>query len=265
MPSSHTIDILDYFSNNYKDIETHSSGNDFKRFNSRILLAIYSEITFPGLPIKIDEMETHIFTSKLSEAWFAYETLLPIIENLGFESEKPEKIKSFGSASTIQEALSLHRNFASPGIPFGKASKFDDSRVTDAYLEYLMEESINEFRKSLRTILTTADSRDKIQTYLLHLEDNSLGMQKDLLLLSYNAITNSSSTRPYQIMSIAYAVRNLYVHDGEISSSGIEDLDIKSTLLSACFTFVSQFALIVATQMIIHTLEKEAQPEGQHT
>lgn len=259
MPNSQTLTILDYFSENYKDIENHSNGSDFKSFNSRVLLAIYSEITFPGLPIEVDEMETHIFTSKLSEAWFAYETLLPIIAILGFESDKPEKIKPYGSANTVQEAIALHRNFSSPGIPLGKATIFDDTRITDAYLEILMEGSIDDFCQSIRSITSTTDSRDKTQAYMLHLEKHSLGLQKDLLLLSYNAITNSgSTTAPYHVMSIAYAVRNQYVHAGETFSSGIGDLSIKSTLLAACFTFVSQYALIIATQLIIHSVENQA-------
>lgn len=259
MPNSQTLTILDYFSDHYKNVESHSNGSDFKSFNSRILLAIYSETTFPGLSIEVDEMEAHAFTSKLSEAWFAYETLLPIIAALGFESNKPEKIKPSGSASTIQEAIVLHRNFASPGIPFGKASIFDDTRITDAFLEILMEGSINDFCESIRSITSTTDSRDKTQAYLLHLEEHSLGLQKDLLLLSYNAITNSvHTTTPYHVMSIAYAVRNQYVHAGETFSSGIEDLNIKSTLLAACLTFVSQYALIIATQLIIHSVEGQA-------
>ena len=253
MPNPHTLEILEYFSYLYKNIVPHPNGNDFKRFNSRILLAAYLEITFPGLPIEVDEMETHIFTSKLSEAWFAYETLLPIIAALGFETKKPEKIKPFGSASTIQEALSLHRNFASPGIPFGKASLFDHTRITDAYLEILMEGTIDAFRESVGDIISKNNSREKIQAYLLHLEDHSLGIQKDLLLTSYNTITSMRhSTTPYDVMSIAYAVRNQYVYAGETSDSGIDDLSIKSALLSACYTFVSQYALIIAAQLIIH-------------
>lgn len=262
MPNSKTLTIFDYFSEYYKHIDNNLHFSAFKSFNSRALLAIYSEISFPGLPINVDEMETHIFASKLSEAWFAYETLLPIIIEFGFESEKPEKINRFGSASSIQEAIALHRNFASPGIPPGKATIFDATRITDAYLENLMEDSINEFCKSIRSITSTTDSRDKTQEYILHLEEHSLGLQKDLLLLSYNAITNSvSTTAPYHVMSIAYAVRNQYVHAGEIFSSGTEDLSIKSTLLAACFTFVSQYALIIATQLIIHSIENQARPK----
>lgn len=253
MPNSHTLDILDYFSVLYKDIELHPNRSNFKSFNSRILLATYLEISFPGLPITIDEMEAHIFTSKLSEAWFAYETLLPIITALGFETKKPEKIKPSVSASTIQEAISLHRNFASPGIPFGKASLFDDARITDAYLEIVMERSIDTFRETVWGITATNRAREKLQAYLLHLEDHSLGIQKDLLLTSYNTITNTTHrTSPHDVMSIAYAVRNQYVHAGETSDSGIDDLSIKSALLAACYTFVSQYALIIAAQLIVH-------------
>jgi hypothetical protein len=190
--------------------------------------------------------------TKLSEAWFAYETLLPIITALGFETEKPEKIKSSISASTMQEAISLHRNFASPGIPFGKASLFDHARITDAYLEILMEISIDAFRESVSNIISK-DTRDELQAYLLYLEDHSLGIQKNLLLTSYNTITNAThSTTPYDIMTIAYAVRNQYVHAGETSGSGIDNLRIKSALLAACYTFVSQYALIIASQLIVH-------------
>lgn len=256
MPNSHTLDILDYFGTLYKKIEFHPNEDDFKSFNSRILLAAYLEINFPGLPIKVDEMETHVFMSKLSEAWFAYETLLPIITALGFETQKPQKIKSSVSASSIQEAIALHRNFASPGIPFGKASLFDHTRITDAYLEILMEGSIDAFRESVWDIISKNNSREKLQTYLLHLENHSLGVQKDLLLNSYNTITNATSgTTPHDVMSIAYAVRNQYVHAGETSDSGIDDPSIKSALLAACYTFVSQYALIIASQLIVHETE----------
>jgi len=261
MPNTQTLDILNYFSDYYKELVERSSGSEFRSFKSRIFLAIYSEMTFPDLSIEADEMEVHVFTSKLSEAWFAYEALLPNIAKLNFESERPEKIKNSGSASSIQEAIALHRNFASPGVPFGKASIFDDARITDAYLETLMEGSINAFCEGIRNITSTADSRDKVQAYLLHLEKHSLGPQKDLLLLSYNTITNSiHTTTPYHVMSIAYAVRNQYVHAGETFMSGIEDLNIKSSLLAACFTFVSQYALIIATQLIIHSIKEQEQP-----
>lgn len=256
MPNSETLAILEYFSDCYKKLESHSSASEFRSFNSRILLAVYSDMTFPGLPIDLEEMETHIFTSKLSEAWFAYETLLPNIVRLGFESEKPKKIEKFGSANTIQEAIALHRNFAITGIPFGKASTFDDTRITDAYLEILIEGSIKDFCDRIWIITSKADSRSKIQAYLLHLEEHSLGLQKDLLLLAYNTITNSThATAPHHVMSIAYAVRNQYVHAGEIFSSGIKDLNLKSALLAACFNFVSQYALIIATQLIIYSME----------
>lgn len=255
MISLHTAEILEYFNAHYKDVENHAGDNIFKSFTSRMLLAIYSEMTFPGLPIEVDEIEVHVATSKLSESWFAYETLLPIIFKFGFEADKPEKIKSSVGASSIQEALALRRNFAVVGAPFGKASVFDDSRITDGYLQILMEGAVGIFCESIQSIFSTANSREKIQSYLIHLEENSTGVQKELLLLSYNAVTNSlSNATPFHIMSIAYAVRNQYVHAGEIPISGIEDLNVKAALLSACFAFVSQYALIVATQLMDHKL-----------
>lgn len=251
----HTAEILEYFNGRYKDVEKRAGDNFFKNFTSRMLLAIYSEMTFPGLPIEVDEVGVHVATSKLSESWFAYETLLPIIFKFGFEADKPEKIKSSVDVSSIQEAIALHRNFAVVGAPFGKASVFDDSRITDGYLQVLMEGAIDIFCGSIQSIVSTADSREKVQSYLLRLENNSKGVQEELLLLSYNAVTNSpSGVTSFHIMSIAYAVRNQYVHAGEIPVSGIEDLNVKAALLSACFTFVSQYALIVATQLMDHAL-----------
>lgn len=255
MVSLHTAEVLEYFNAHYKEVESHAGDNIFKSFTSRMLLAIYSEMTFPGLPVEVDEVEVHVATSKLSESWFAYETLLPIIFKFGFASDKPEKIKSSIDVSSIQEAIALHRNFAVVGTPFGNASVFDDARITDGYLQILMKGAVDIFCESIQSIISTADSREKVQSYLIHLEKNSKGAQKELLLLSYNAVTGSfSEAAPFHIMSIAYAVRNQYVHAGEIPISGIEDLNVKAALLSACFTFVSQYALIVATQLMDHKI-----------
>jgi hypothetical protein len=257
MVSALTAELLDYFNACRKELgDGGAIAEAFRSFTSRMLFSIYSEITFPGLSIEVEGSEVHVAASKLSESWFAYETLLPIMSVLGFESDRPEKIKSFGNASSIQEAIVLHRNFAVAGTPFGKASMFDDDHITDGYLQVLIEKSIDSFHESIRSITSVAGAREKIQGYLIYLEENSIGVQKDLLLLSYNAITSSvSNATPFHIMSIAYAVRNQYVHAGEIPASGIKDLSVKAALLTACFTFVYQYALIVATQLINHSLE----------
>ena len=256
MISALTAGVLDYFKACCEGAGGGAIADAFKGFGSRIQFSIYSEITFPGLSIDVDGSEVYVAMSKLSESWFAYETLLPIISALGFESDRPEKIKSFGAASSIQEAIVLHRNFAVTGTPVGKASVFDDDHITDLYLQVLMEKAIDSFRESIRSVMSVAGARESIQGYLIYLEENSVGVQKDLILLSYNAVTNSvSDAAPLHIMSIAYAVRNQYVHAGEIPVSGIEDLSVKAALLTACFTFVYQYALIVATQLINHSVE----------
>jgi hypothetical protein len=63
--------------------------------------------------------------------------------------------------------------------------------------------------------------------------------------------SNTHDVSSENIMGIAYAVRNQYVHDGEIFNSGIEDCQIKCDLLKACYNFVVSYSMIIATQILI--------------
>lgn len=59
--------------------------SELNKFNMRILFIMSSSILIDSNWFSNLEKEVHIFTSKLSEAWFTFESLIPIIENNNYK------------------------------------------------------------------------------------------------------------------------------------------------------------------------------------
>ncbi|SNY99106.1 hypothetical protein [Halomonas sp. hl-4] len=223
---------------------------EVKNFISRIELILSCKYSFENNTLSSDELETYVFMLKLSESWFVHEEILKIASSYGYKTEKPKNKNKFSVADSIQDALAMPKDFCNTQKPYGKPGFFNETKIRDAYLEFLFENEMSTFKKYLNSIFKLRkNARESVQDYIFYLESKSLGSQKGYLLESYNRLTTGPEITPVNIMSVAYAVRNQYVHDGEVIDSGIEDYQIKCELLKACYNFVISYSLIIATQI----------------
>lgn len=240
----------------YKSVigeKLQTGDENLDKFNTRLLFIISSSTNVNNLLFSDQEIETHVFTSKLSEAWFCFETLIPIFVQNGYKTVKPASVIPMPkTVASVSEALTMPKNACDAKPPYGKPDFFDISKVNDGYLEYLLESELDNFIKYIKYILDiNENARTSLQKYILHLEKNSFFTQKQYLLESYNKLTDGFDIEPKNILAISYAVRNQYVHDGEVIQSGVEDIKVKAELLKACFNFVINYSLIIATQVVI--------------
>ena len=249
-------DVYNYFKSSINDASEEAK-EELRKYVSRIELILSCSYSFNEIDLHDNEKETYVYMLKLSESWFSYEALLKVIQENGYKSEKPNTKKTKAvELKSIQDAIKLQKNLVDTQQPFGKPGFFNDLKITDSYLEVLIENELDYFKDYLDYIFQfKQEARSNVQKYIFYLENTSLGAQKKYLLESYNRLTVGPEITPVNVMSVAYAVRNQYVHDGEIIDSGIEDYQIKCELLKACYNFVVTYSLIIATQIMIDNYE----------
>lgn len=246
-------DICDYFKSCIKETSEEAE-YELSKYISRIEMIMSCEYKFIENKFSLSEIECYKFMMKLSESWFAYEELLNVIRNNGYNLKKQNGCNSKKQKiDSIQEVLNIPKNFCDEKKPFGLAGIFDEDKIKDEYLKFALINEIDCFKKYLCLIFESKKEAAKnIQQYILYLERKSKGDQAIYLFESYNRLTATrNDVSSANIMSIAYAVRNQYVHDGEIFNSGIEDCQIKCDLLKSCYNFVVSYSMIIATQILI--------------
>lgn len=195
-----------------------------RKFDVRIRLVLGMEIKFNKdfAYTKTPDIETiYQLSLKLNEAWFAYESLLNVCEELQLV-----KYKTKGQQKTLVKT----DPFESTQI-----SILDLPKIIHFFNNYLREQLFNKSK-----------SHEDLLNYLHYLmAHSSTGMSKALKkclkCLQYKKILNFQ-----EVLTIIYAIRNLYVHNGDAAKSGVKYYHTKLTLLCNAYDFLVLLCVQVA-------------------
>jgi hypothetical protein len=208
-----------------------------RQFNTKLRMAFgISEIILDGdidpdnvefLSRKEGPMkELHKFQYKLMDLWFAYETFFKFYQ----------KIKG----SSINSTIVWLDNYAT-------YSMFNSEIITNA---------INTANNEMNQSFNNQTNKIKLKKYIQHCENHSKKSQKSRL----NAIVSNfgENLKIKDILTITYAIRNNYVHNGEttITNAGLDNLNFsfdetqKLKLVKICYNFLAIFTVNIANTLI---------------
>lgn len=187
-------------------------------FNVRLSLTLGTKISFDNdySLTKTDRVnQTYRLLIKLCDAWFAYEAFLRLCE----------------SESLVQKNNGSIR----------KPNSFDQATLTNFNLSSIT----NLFNNYLSTHLLASSKRKvDLLNYLLHLYQNTKGETKDLIDKTINRINLNKLLEWRHIIATIYAVRNLYIHNGDTAGTGVNNnYTVKILLLSICYDTIILYML----------------------
>lgn len=206
--------------------------NELNEFETKFRLAIaIEEITLSSIYVATKGgslKECHLMFYKLIDCWFAYETFLKQLNNFkkGIEKNKvswldEKKLEGF------KEDIKIKASFQLVNTKLNK--KFDDTEKRNALKGYI------DYCSSLATF-------PKQKNYLSEIS----------LLINDNEIKVLTAT---QILSLTYAIRNNFVHNGEITLLPKEfDYDLKNNLLKILY----ENLVVSITQSVIILIDEFA-------
>lgn len=153
---------------------------------------------------------------KLTNIWFCYEAILAACDDFGLLQNNKSKTNALQSG-----VLNELEN---------------DYNIFDVMLKFWgMSGDLTFVDKKYRTDL---------QRYVDHLTKGATSFeQKQSLPHVYNRFTNRDMFSPQEALSLAYAIRNQYVHAGESPKSGVAHYSTKIAILENCHDFMVLFCL----------------------
>jgi len=229
--------------------------DDLKRFHIRSSVIFGARIEIDDDVLSEKEKEAQVFTLRLSEAWFAYEALIPCFDRYQCKKTKTIVTKHPKSVASIQDALRQPINQYDKDPPYGKACFFNYDFTSDWNMTSLIQDEIDLFLDYVHSFIPIGKSREFFHKYLEYLEEHATGEQRRFLLDAHNAINNKSGVDASSVLCISYAIRNQYVHNGEIIDSEREDPYIKCELLKACYNFTMSNSFAIADAIIDSVLQ----------
>jgi hypothetical protein len=169
----------------------------FVLFNVRLCLTLGIKISFDNdySYTKTNSVsQTYKLLIKLSDAWFAYEALLILCESENLVQKNNGSIR--------------------------KPNSFDQATLTSFNLSSIT----NSFNDYLATHLITSPKRKSdLLSYLLHLHQNTKGETKELVQKTINRIMHNTLLEWKHIVATIYAIRNLYIHNGDTAGTGVNN------------------------------------------
>lgn len=209
--------------------------DDFKKFHLRASLLYTSNIRFHSNELNSAELKAQEYSLRLSEAWFCYEALIPIFERMNLVLAKTHSVAPSKNVTSIQDALRITREPVEAPEPYGKPNFLDFEFSKIWSVSERLEEVIAIFSEIIMQITTDDTKRKVFNDYLYYLEENSTGAQKKLVRSAHNDINNNNNVHAKDILCIAYAIRNQYVHSGEVICSSDGDPEVKCEVIRACY------------------------------
>ncbi|MDP5136690.1 hypothetical protein ORJ04_12100 [Rheinheimera baltica] len=221
---------------------------EFKKFHIRASLIYNAKIVFTNELLSDIELEAHEYSLRLSEVWFSYEALIPIFEKMNLVLEAKKSKHHSKNVNTIQDALKISRDPIEPTEPYGKANFFNYDFSNTWSVSERLAPDISLFIDNIKSITSEDKLRKKFHEYLYYLENSSLGAQKKLIRNAHNDISNRHDVHPSDVMCIAYAIRNQYVHAGEVISGTEDESKVKCEVIKSCyyFTLITIFTIAEA-------------------
>ena len=85
-------DVYSYYKDCYSSIPiTNPLRGLLEKFDTRILFNFHLSIEANIDKYDTNQIESHIYALKLSDVWFTYETLIPLMEKTGYLTPRPVK------------------------------------------------------------------------------------------------------------------------------------------------------------------------------
>jgi len=178
-----------------------------------------------------DMKDLHKFLYKLTDLWFAYETFFKLYKKV--------------------TGNNIENNRVTP-----KVTKFNWLYLNPfvLYKTDIILNALNDANNRLQ--IEFAEPQYTLLNYLFHCQTHSKGEQRERM----NSIT-SNINRQFlisDILTITYAIRNNYVHNGEttITNAGLENLNFhfnetqKLKLMKICYDFLAIFTVNIANKLI---------------
>lgn len=216
---------------NYWNNNKLPSFNTLAQFNTKLRMpfaikkmSLEQEFLVP----KESEIEDlHLFFYKLVDLWFAYETFFKFYKKLN--NNKP----------------SIDR------ITWIEMSEYEQ------YLSEIITKALNSANEKINQGFSLPNSANSLKEYILRCKKYATGKQGQRLgNISENLNQDSLSLTIKDILTITYAIRNNFVHNGEttITNAGLEDLDFnelqKLKLVKICYNFLAIFVVNIANTLI---------------
>lgn len=179
-------------------------------FRIRLNLCLGFDISFnTRFALVKDEnvRSTYVIIMQCNEAWFAFESLVKHGNSLGITQHGGSAINKFNenSLSAVPQILEC-------------------IRISN--------------RRFRETIYSETKRVVDIENYLKFLQNGSRPRVRDALVSAESKISNNLDLEHFELLSIIYATRNLFVHEGETAKSGIKNYRNKIRILEITYDYL---------------------------
>lgn len=211
---------------NLNELYENQIGKSLRSFDVRFRLALSLQIGFDN-EISYTKTEntrkTYNLIFKLNEYWFAYEGLYKLCDEVGFLKNSAKKQDPF----TVE-----------------KITEFELSTSVDVFGDYLKD-----------SIYLKPKQKEDFISYLTYLKTNSMTAQANLLSNFINKVESDTLPQFTEILSLIYAIRNLYVHNTDTAKSGVQYYSTKISILKNCNDFLILSILNISTRVLDYKIE----------
>ncbi len=133
-----------------------------------------------------------------------------------------------------------------------------DSFSKDMLLDFGVYGFVDRFNKYLfDCILKNQRDKKDVSNYIEYLIDRStnLGVKKFLQKAS-NKLIKTEKLKFNEIISIIYAIRNIFIHETDTAKSGVEMYKTKMEVLSNCYDFIIFICLNIGSCIITKKIQQ---------
>lgn len=176
-------------------------------------------------PKERDMKELHKFLYKLTDLWFAYETFFKFYKKI------------------------TGNNINSPTVWLEQSTHI-------GYKTDIVSNALNKVNQEVNRQFSSETSRNRLKKYIQHCENYAKNSQKNRL--SQISSNFGANLLIKDILTITYAIRNNYVHNGEttITNAGLDMLDFsfnetqKLKIVKICYDFLAILTVNIANKLI---------------
>ncbi len=171
------------------------------------------------------KQETYINYLRLVDSWFSYEVYIKTIEKIGFANVT--KLKTERLKKDILALSGCNQILDSAVIGIWDLPDSEELNKKLSYYKYLIDdESVSKYQvKNINNII------NKVQNHKL------------------KEITH------FEFLSLCYAIRNSYAHNGETARSGTSSYIIKIELLNLCYHYILRIMYRYCRYMLIELIK----------
>jgi len=194
-----------------------------RKFDVRMRLALGLQISFDTAYAQTRTPEiAHLYklTLKINEAWFAYEALLSICASANLV-----KLQKVGSKTKMLNT---------------------DPFEFDTLNSFSLSGEILAFNEHLQTnLLHKNNLRADVIGYVHHLIEHSGPGLRKTIRRCLRKINGNKQLHFVDILNLIYAIRNLYVHNGDAAKTGVKNYTTKIKLLEN----IADFLLLICVKI----------------